>query len=853
MDSVSINIKEHFKAAKEELFQNNISQQNPLSFSMEYSLLVEDLIRSIARKRTYPFAMVSAGSFSRRELSPFSDIDIIFIVDSLEGIEDEISTLIHDFWDSGLEVSHTIRDFNDITKYLSVDLKTFTQFFETRFLLGNEDIYSRWNSEIFNAIDETAKVSLLNKFVEEIEERYRKYGDSPKVLEPNVKLTAGGLRDFQLVEWMFIIYTKNLFNRQNELSQAESFIEVLSEQKYTSNTECFRLLHSYRLILAVRNLLHFMTNQKNDRFEFKYQERVAAQLSHKPDNLNSFMKEYFEATNSINRFLKSMIKKFQEEINNPLPDSLSFNIDDDFAIKGKEISLASSKALSLSDILRSFYYRGFYGGYFDEKLRTKVIETIENKSMFKSTETESSAFFREILRLPKNVGVTLSVMNELGVIGAFIPEWNELVGFFQPGVYHCYTVDEHTLIAIINVENLEKENSLIARTYKSIKNKEILFLSLLLHDIAKPVDISGHEIIGAELTSSIMTRMGYSDEEIDRVMFLVRNHLVMEQTAFRRNLNDPETLNNFAAKFNSLDSLEMLFLLTFGDLSAVNSAVWTSWKSDLASELFIKTKEMIEEQITGEELLSSPTLLGKKRLTRLHDRRLREHIESMNDISYQYHFSEEEILEHVAEIQKGELISVIFNTFNNFTNITVITKDFPSLLSKICGVLAINDMNIHDARIFTRKDKIVIDTFNVTDFRTHKKIEETRYAGIRNNLRDVVLGLLQLNVEFENMRSRWKRLESILFKRSGKVKVVFDKHEKFTIIEIHSPDRLGFLYQVTSKMTNLGLVIYFAKISTKGDDIVDSFYVLTNTGKKVSSTDYEFFRNELTESISQIL
>ncbi|MDP4114932.1 MAG: HD domain-containing protein, partial [Bacteroidota bacterium] len=657
MDAISQNIKEYFKSAKEKLFNSNFNQQNPLSFSMEYSLLVEELIRSLSDRKTYPFALVSAGSFSRRELSPFSDIDIIFIVESLEGIEQEISSLIQAFWDSGLEVSHTIRDFNDINKYLSVDLKTFTQFFETRFLLGNEKLYNKWNVEIFDAIDETAKVSLLDKFVEEIEERYKKYGDSPKVLEPNVKLTAGGLRDFQSVEWMFIIYTKTLFNKQSELSQAESFIQTLSEKKYTSDTECFRLLQSYRLILSVRNLLHFINHQKNDRFEFKFQNEVAAHLSRKPDNFKSFMKEYFEATNSINRFLKSMIKKFQEEIANPLPDSLSFNIDDDFSIKGKELSLSHSKPLSLSDILRSFYYRGFYGGYFDEKLRTRVIETIENKAMFRSTEAESSVFFREILRLPKNVGTTLSVMNELGVIGAFMPEWNEMVGFFQPGVYHCYTVDEHTLIAIMNVEKLEKDFSLIARIYKGVKNKEILFLSLLLHDIAKPVDVSGHEIIGAELTSSVMTRMGYSDEEIEKVTFLVRNHLVMEQTAFRRNLNDPETLNNFAAKFNSVEALDMLFLLTYGDLSAVNSNVWTSWKSDLASELYLKTKEMLEEQITAEELLASTALLGKKKLTKLHDQKLREHIESMNDISYQYHFSETEILEHVTEIQKGELIS----------------------------------------------------------------------------------------------------------------------------------------------------------------------------------------------------
>ena len=207
----------------------------------------------------------------------------------------------------------------------------------------------------------------------------------------------------------------------------------------------------------------------------------------------------------------------------------------------------------------------------------------------------------------------------------------------------------------------------------------------------------------------------------------------------------------------------------------------------------------------------------------------------------------------MEEIQKGITISVLFKEFDDFTNITVITKDFPSLLSKLCGVFSINDANIHDAKIFTRKDGIVIDTFNVTDFRTHHKIDKERYPKIKKDLKSVVTGLLQLNQEFASMKSRWWRIENKLFKRSGKVKVVFETHEKYTILDVFSPDRLGFLYQVTTKMNEVGLIIYFAKISTKGDDIVDSFYVLDRSGKKISANDYEFIKAELTNTINQML
>ena len=853
----TVDLKKEFLKNREKLFQDNHRQQNSLKFSLEYSLLVEEFIRNISGKSKFDFVLASAGSFSRRELSPYSDIDLMFITDSVDDNKSKISELVTKFWDNGLEASHTVRDFSDITKYLKEDLHTFTQFFETRFLLGSENLFKKWNEVLFSQITDAVRVSLINDLAADINARYEKYGDSPKVLEPNVKNSAGGLRDFQTIEWMFILKTGVTLNKQEEVTQAEIFINLLREYNYTTQNECNRLLSSYKMIMAVRNLLHLTSHQKNDRFEFSFQKKISSMFIQKKDALATFMHEYFKASNVINRFSKSMIKKFQEDFSNPFPDSLGIELDDDFILKGKTITLSNNHALSMSDILRAFYYRGVYGGHFDENLRSTVIEIVEDTESTINHEVESSVFFREILRLPKNVGQTLSAMNELGVLKAFMPEFNDLIGFLQHGVYHCYTADEHTLITIQNLEKLEKDPSPLGKIYNNLKDREILHLGLLFHDIAKPINISGHEIIGAEMASSIMHRLGYGEEEIEPVMFLVRNHLVMEQVAFRRNLNDPETLNNFVVRFDSTKELDLLYLVTYADLSAVNPAVWTSWKSDLLAELYQKAKAMIEEKITGEELLITSIYLTPEEISKhspiISESHVQEHIESINDIGYAHQFTEKEIAKHVEEIQKGVTVSVLFKEFEDFTNITVITKDLPALLSKLCGVLSINDANIHDAKIFTRKDGIVIDTFNVTDFRTHNKIEKERYLKIKRDFKAVVAGLLQLNQEFARMKTKWWRIESKFFKRSGKVKVEFEQHERYTIIDIFSPDRLGFLYQVTGKMNELGLGIYFAKISTKADDIVDSFYVLDRHGNKISPNDYEFIISELTGIINQML
>ncbi len=852
-----ISNKNHFNLLREEFFQRDFVKKNALRASMEFSLFVEEQIYKLASSKKFNFALVSAGSFSRRELSPYSDIDLMFIVHSVYEVKKDISELIQNFWDYGIDVSHTVREFSDIQKFLKTDLHTFTQFFETRLLLGSDKIYNEWNEILFSTLTDENQKKIITELIKDIEDRYQKYGDSGKSLEPNVKLSPGGLRDFQSVEWMFIVFNKILLNKQAEVTQAESFLELIKNNDLISYTEARLLLDSYNQILYARNLIHLFSLQKNDRFEFISQKKTANLNSNEINALTLYMKEYFSAANAIQRFSNTMVRYFEEIVCPQSQSNLTIDLDDDFNLVGKKIFLRHTLKLDLSDILRAFYYTGYHDAYFDEQLRRLILEYVEGNSIQDSFEAESSVFFREILKLEYNVGKTLSLLNQYGVLGLFLPAFKDLVGYVQHGVYHCFTTDEHTLLTIKNIEMLGRDSSILGKIFGSIKNKEILYLGLLFHDIAKPINVAGHEILGVEIAASILYKLGYSELEIDRITMLVRNHLLMEQIAFRRNLNDAETLNNFTSKFKSVEDLDLLYLVTYADLSAVNPAVWTSWKSELLAELYRKSRSMLEDQISGEELLMSGAYFVPGEISKhsdlISDKHVQEHMDAITDSSYIYQFSEKEIAGHIEEIQKGVIVSTLFKELENFTNVTVITMDFPSLLSKICGVLSINDANIHDAKIFTRRDGVVIDTFNVTDFRAHKKIDSSRYEKISKDMDSVISGVLKLNVEFARMKSRWRRIESKLFKRVGKIKILFEEHEKYTIIDIFSPDKLGFLYQVTSKMNELGLVIYFAKISTREDDIVDSFYVLDRNGKKIPSYDQEFVKYELTRTINQMI
>jgi len=459
----------------------------------------------------------------------------MFIFDIVEGNEELIKDCVTRLWDAGIEVSHTVREYSDIEKFLHSDLHAFTQFVETRFIQGSAKIYNEWNKKIFKPLNEEHKKELILEFFEDVRMRYQKFGDSAKALEPNVKYTAGALRDLQVIEWIYSIKNNLFLSCQEEITQTEVFLNEMKNNKILVPRAVARLQESYKFILSTRNHLHLLSGHKNDRLEFVYQEKIANVIGFSSNGWHQYMHKYFESSNIIKRFCGTMMKRFEDEISEPVSDYLAIELDDDFTLKKGVISLTSKTKLNLSSILRAFYYRCINDARFDEYLRANIIETIIDHEETQSLEHQSSVFFREILNLPKNVGKTLEVMNELGVLSAFMPEFKDLVGFFQPGVYHCYTADEHTLIALKNLENLSFENSQLGKMFRSLNRKDILYLAVLFHDIAKPQTkkfvegtgwtFHGHEELGARMMKPLFKKLKLPMHKLEYVEKLVRLHL----------------------------------------------------------------------------------------------------------------------------------------------------------------------------------------------------------------------------------------------------------------------------------------------------------------------------------------
>jgi len=388
-----------------------------------------------------------------------------------------------------------------------------------------------------------------------------------------------------------------------------------------------------------------------------------------------------------------------------------------------------------------------------------------------------------------------------------------------------------------------------------------LFLALLLHDIEKPHGIQEHEIRGVDVAHRVLGRLHFDDEHED-IAFLIRNHLVMEQIAFRRNISDPKTVAEFAEMFQRPEQLDLLFLVTYCDLSAVNKNVWTTWKEMLLQELYVHTRRVLERKLPFKEAVSFQREEHKELVrsiirtmsAQLPREEIERHLSSIHNEAYIKIFSIPDIAGHIKHIRNLDSLSSIVNHEESYSAVTAITRDAPFLLSNLCGVLSANDANIFDAQIFTRDDGIVIDQFRVVNVATKGRLLDEQVEKIKQDFDDVMRGSVTLEHLLERHHRRWKRRPKPLFHPNIRIDVEFEDAQDFTIADVYAPDTVGFLYKVTHTFSQLGLNIYFAKIATRVDGIVDSFYILDADGKPIHSEERrEQIKEKLIHRIHQLI
>ncbi len=816
--------REELKALK-----NRMAQRGPVHFSprellRQYSDIIDHLIREGFRKAHLhsslsSICLVAVGGYGRAELAPYSDIDLLLL--HTNRVQDDLSpfveTILYPLYDLGLEVSCSTRLMNECLRMARSDLHVKTGLIDARYIGGDYELFR----SLYDGFSKKVLYRNINQFAsalrQDLHHRHQKYEDPAYVLEPNLKEGKGGVRDFQMGRWM--IRAKYKTDRWNLI---------------LSPDHSRMLEQSIELLWAIRTHAHLLSERRQDDLTFELQEKIAPLLGFPSGakGIESMMREYHLSAQRIQNFSIDLLNRVASE---PSPLKKAFfylkrkKINNYFGVRHGEITLLDPLAFKKDPVqlMALFDHCQNYRMEMDYRTEEMVIEMLPfiDESFYHS-ETVNRAFLT-LFKRGVGADLVLKKMHALGFLSRYIPEFSSIEGKVHYDLYHVHPTDLHSLLTVeelvkLKVKSYEKEYPLLTSLIREVDPLEVLLLAGLLHDIGKGRE-GDHSAIGSEMVKQIGDRLGLQEEEKKLLQFLVRNHLVMIETAFRRDLLDEQAIERFADKVKSPNQLKMLYLLTFADVKAVGPEAWTPWKNSLLMELFLKTSRFLEEKREAPPFPMLPPELTAEYLEDLPSR-------------YLSSFSSSEVLEHIEmarSLKEKTLITKWAIEENRRAKVTLCTKDRYGLFSKITGALFLNRLNILQAQIHTWGNGIALDTFEVEDATGEV---EKRLHQFCKDLTDILEGKAVLqNLLLKRNESKWTH-QKVLPKVAAEVKINNQDSDFFTIIEMTGEDRLGVLFELTQALTDHGCNIYFARISTLGNRIVDVFYVQDTWGEKIKDT-----------------
>jgi [protein-PII] uridylyltransferase len=804
---------------------------SPKEFLRQNSDLVDGLVRKAFQKAQSSVdapsvCLMAVGGYGRAELAPHSDVDLLLLYYSSqkEALPPLVEKILYPLWDLGLEVSCSSRSINECLKLAQSDLYVKTGLIDGRYLDGEYDFFRN----LYHLFTKKVLHRKVRRFVETLAKdlslRHQKYEDPVYALEPNLKEEEGGLRDFQIGRWT--IRAKYKTDRWDSILFPDHS----------------RMLDkSVQFLWAVRTQLHLFTGRRQDDLTFELQEKIAPILGFPQgtEGIEEMMRQYHLSTQRISNFVHDILERALYE---PSRFKKAFffrrkKIDENFGIAYGELHLLDPVTFKKdpTQLMTLFEHCQARQAKMDFRIEEAAIEALPFiDDRFRYSEKVNQTFL-SILRKGKGVETLLRKMHELGFLSRYIPEFLDVEGKVHYDLYHVHPVDIHSILAVEELAKLrdghyQKDYPLLTSLIREIENLEILFLTALLHDIGKGKE-GEHAVIGAEMVRRIGGRMGLSVENIELIGFLVSHHLLMLETAFRRDLHDEQVILRFANEIKNLNQLKMLYLLTFADVNAVGPEAWTSWKNTLLMELFLKTSHFLKRDGVSEPFLKRDEIMNTLENS-LSPEMFSEYAEYLPG-RYLSCYSSTEITHHIemARSIEKEFLLVEWEIEKKIrAKVTVCIKDRYGLFSKITGSMFLNRLNILEAQIHTWENDVVLDIFFVEDLTGDI---ERRLQQFRKDLKEILSGtasvktLLSQKIESNGIKPK------VIPKVSTEVKIDNQDSDFYTIIEISGEDRLGILYEITQALTDHGCDIHFARVSTLGNRIVDVFYVQDTWGEKI--------------------
>ena len=797
-------------------------------------------------------AVVAVGGYGRGTLAPGSDLDLLFLLPYKQTPwgESMVEYMLYMLWDLGYKVGHATRNIDECIRLSLEDMTIRTAILEARYLWGSKELYkeliTRFDDEIVSI---TAKEFIAAK-LEEQDARHIKSGRSRYLVEPNVKDGKGGQRDLHTLYWISKYYYR--VRTQEELVKAGVFSR--KEQNKFNKAQSF--------LWSVRCHMHFLTGRSEERLSFDIQPELAARLGYQArpgqSAVERFMKHYFlhaKDVGDLTRIFCSGLEEQEAKAAPGLTRILRSIGNRPRKIKGTKDFVHNNNRINVVDkdifkndpvnIIRLFHLAEKNGLKFHPdamRLLTRSLKLITGKLR---KNKDANRLFIEILTSRQTPEATLRKMNEAGVLGRFIPEFGKVVAMMQFNMYHHYTVDEHLLRTIGVLSEIEKgeladEHPLSHQLIGETKDRVVLYVAALLHDIAKgrPED---HSTEGAKIAKKLCPRLGLSASQSELVCWMIEQHLVMSNTAQTRDLNDHKTISDFADTMQNMGRMKLLLILTVCDTRAVGPGVWNGWKGQLLRTIYHEA----EPHLTGGFSRTSRKQRVDTKRAELEqalsdwDEHERRRIIDLHYDAYLLTVSFEDQLRHMNFIRDADWarkpLATLVTTkkFEAITEITVLAPDHPRLLSIIAGACSAGGANIVDAQIFTTNDGRALDSIFITREFKNDEDEFRRARRIGQVIEDVLSGEAYLP---DLMAARAKPRKGIgAFAVTPIFTLDNSLSNKFTVIEVECLDRPGLLSTLTGALADLNLDIASAHIVTFGEKAIDTFYVTDLIGAKIVS------------------
>jgi len=790
--------------------------------------------------------LTAFGGYGRQEMAPYSDLDLLFILPYKQTAWSEhvVEYMLYILWDMGLDVGHAVRTVDECIRLCKTDLTIKTSLLEMRYIWGERLLFEELIAKYDKKIIKGHAPEFTEEKLQERDDRHKRLGDSRYVVEPNLKEGKGGLRDIHTLFWI-----AKFIYKVHKVSE-------IVEKGVFSDEEYYEFQKAEDFLWVVRFHLHYFAGRPQERITFDVQKALSEKLNYadRPNmsGVERFMKHFFLTAKNIGD-LTRIFCAYLEEKHKRKPRLRLANFSfrsksvDGFPIDGSRLSVKSAKELVKDPVkmIEIFHVAQKYGLDIHPRALRMIRQNLKLIKGHTRNNVRANEIFLDILTFKEGPGFALRLMNEVGVLGRFIPDFGRVVAQMQYDMYHVYTVDEHTIRAIELLSEVERgtlaeEHPLANVIVHKVLSRRVLYLSVFLHDIAKGRK-GDHSILGEDVAHKLCPRLGLNSAETETVAWLVRWHLLMTLSAFKRDLSDPKTISDFADQVQSPERLRLLLVLTVVDIRAVGPKVWNGWKGQLLREIYSRSEEyLLGGQVKYETNHHVDRVIEDLRnaLEEWPDDKFKAYASRFYSTYWQAVATEDLVrnalmIDMVDKFGDNFTVNIHIDEFQNISELSIYAEDHPGLFSRLTGAIALSGASIQDARIFTTKDGMALDTFRIQNAEGQVFKDKAKLETLEQIIKDTLAGKLKPREVFTRRKVKKRRTD--VFKVEPRVLIDNKASNSRTVIEINGRDRIGYLFDLSQVLADLKISISSAHVATYGERAITVFFLRDLFGHKVTN------------------